>query len=370
MVIGIPKEIKHEEFRVSLTPAGASQLKLSGHTVLVEEKAGLGSGFQDREYLDADADMVDRETVFEEADLIVKVKEPLPPEYALMKECQAIFTYLHLAPNRELTEVLINKKMIALAYETVERDGTLPLLTPMSEVAGRMAPIMGCYYLQRFEGGRGILPTGLPGVRPARALILGAGVVGMNAARVCHGIGMETSVLNRGSDRLRKIDEMYNGEVATLPLSPENIAREVRIADMVIGAILVPGGRTPILISRAMLKTMQQGTVIIDVSVDQGGCAETSRPTTHDDPVYEVDGVIHYSVANMPGAYPRTSTIALTNATLPYIRQLADLGIDAALKESAELRSAVNVYNGHICHEGLARTIRTTFVSYPDYLVK
>lgn len=357
MIIGVPKEIKEEEFRVSLTPAGASGLRQTGHTILIEKDAGLGSGFQDREYLDVGADIADRETVFGRADLIVKVKEPVSQEFDLLQEEQALFTYLHLAPNRELTNALITKKTVALAYETLEQNGALPLLMPMSEVAGRMAPLMGCYYLQRFRGGRGLLPTGLPGVRPARALILGAGVVGTNAARVCHGLGMETAILNRGSDRLRKIDEMFDGEVTTLPLSPETIAQEIRSADMVIGAVLVPGGRTPVLISRAMLKTMRPGAILIDVSIDQGGCAETSRPTTHDDPVYEIDGIIHYSVANMPGAYPRTSTLALTNATIPYITLLANLGIESAIRKDPEIGSSVNLYRGKIVHKGLARAL-------------
>jgi len=357
MIIGIPREIKHEEFRVSVTPAGVAQLKQSGHTILVEVSAGLGSGFLDNEYLAAGADIVERDTVFNKADLIVKVKEPLPAEYDLIRDGQSVFTYLHLAPNRELTDILIRKRSIALAYETLERGGTLPLLTPMSEVAGRMAPLMGAFYLQRFRGGRGILPTGLPGVRPARALVIGAGVVGSNAIRVCHGLGMEVTVMNRGVDRLRHIDELYSGELATIALTPQNVVKEIRYADIVIGAVLVPGGRTPVIISRDMLKTMQKGSVIVDVSIDQGGCAETSRPTTHDDPVYEVDGVIHYTVANMPGAYPRTSTLALTNATLPYIIILANSGIDTALSKHKDLRSAVNIYKGIITNNTLADTI-------------
>ncbi|WP_333652044.1 alanine dehydrogenase [Dissulfurispira sp.] len=357
MIIGIPKEIKKEEYRIGITPFGVEELKRDGHTILIETSAGEGSGFTDEEYLNADADIVDRETAFKKSDLIVKVKEPLPQEYNLIKDGQAIFTYLHLAPNRELTELLLNKKVSALGYETLQKDGTLPLLAPMSEIAGRMAPIVGSYYLQRIHGGRGILPTGVCGVAPAKALILGAGVVGTNAARVCIGLGMDTVVMNRGMDRLQKIDEMFMGRVKTLPLTMHNIQEEIKNADIIIGAVLVPGGKTPIFITKEMLKTMKKGSVIIDVSVDQGGCAETSKPTTHDNPVYEVDGIIHYTVANMPGAYPRTSTIALTNATLPYIKTIAKNGIEKVLREDPIIRSSLNTYMGHIVNKALADSL-------------
>lgn len=357
MIIGIPKEIKKQEYRVGVTPFGVEELKRDGHTILVETSAGEGSGFSDDEYLQLDADIVDRETLFKKSDLIVKVKEPLPSEYDLIREGQAIFTYLHLAPNRELTELLLNKKITALGYETLQKDGTLPLLAPMSEIAGRMAPIVGSYYLQRIHGGRGILPTGVCGVAPAKALILGAGVVGANAARVCMGIGMDTVVMNRGIERLQRIDEMFMGRVKTLPLTMHNIKEEVKEADIIIGAVLVPGGKTPILITKNMLKTMKRGSVIVDVSVDQGGCAETSKPTTHDNPVYEVEGIIHYTVANMPGAYPRTSTVALTNATLPYIKIIVNRGIERAIREDAAIRSALNTYKGEVVHQALAGSL-------------
>ncbi len=356
MIIGIPKEIKKEEFRVSVTPSGARELRQAGHTILIETGAGTGSGFPDDEYLQADADVIDKEALFAKADLIVKVKEPLDSEYDLLTYGQALFTYLHLAPNRELTEILLKKNIAAFAYETLETRGILPLLIPMSEVAGRMAPLMGAFFLQKFHGGTGLLPSGIEGVRPAKAVILGAGVVGTNAARTASGIGMDVVVMNRGIERLQKIDEMFMGRVKTLALTRENILQEIEDADIVVGAVLVPGGKTPVLITRDMLKTMKKGAVIVDVAIDQGGCAETSRPSTHDKPIYEVDGIIHYTVANMPGAYPRTSTLALTNATLPYIKMLADRGISKAAEDPI-LRTALNTYQGKIIHPVIAATM-------------
>ncbi|MCL5023500.1 MAG: alanine dehydrogenase [Nitrospirae bacterium] len=357
MVIGVPKEIKEDEFRVGMTPAGVEELKGDGHTVLIESGAGEGSGFSDEEYLNADAEVVDRETVFAKADLIVKVKEPIGPEYGLIREGRAVFTFLHLAPNPELTRILLDRNVTGLGYETLEKDSRLPLLFPMSEIAGRMAPFMGAYYLQSFRGGKGILPTGTIGVKPAKALILGAGVVGSNAATVCTGLLMETVVVDKRMEALQKIDEMFLGRVKTLPPSAQNMRNEIRDADIIIGAILLPGGKTPLLITRDMLKLMGKGTVIVDVSVDQGGCIETSRPTTHEEPVYEVDGIIHYTVANMPGAYPRTSTLALTNVTLPYIRTLAREGIERAIREDDEIRSSLNTYRGEIVHRALAESM-------------
>ncbi len=354
MIIGVPKEIKKEEYRVGIVPSGVKELKSSGHTVLVEKDAGAGSGFRDDEYLDADADVVERSVLFQKSDLIVKVKEPLPEEYGLLRTGQAIFTYLHLAPNRSLTEFLLEKEIAAIGYETLEKEGGLPLLSPMSEVAGRMAPLMGVYYLQMIHGGTGVLATGVAGVRPAKALILGAGVVGGNAARVCIGLGMDTVVISKGTDRLQRLDELFMGRLHTLPVTAHDVAEEIRDADIVIGAVLVPGGRTPVLITRDMLRSMKKGAVIVDVSVDQGGCTETSRPTTHDNPVYTVDGIIHYTVANMPGAFPRTSTIALTNATLPYIKTIANLGVEKAVGEDPSIKSALNTYRGGIVHKSVA----------------
>ena len=357
MIIGIPKEIKVEEFRVGITPFGAQDLKQDGHTILVENGAGTGSGFPDEEYRRAGAAVVDKKTLFNAAELVVKVKEPLDQEYELLKEEQALFTYLHLAPNRELTGVLLQKRVTGIGYETLTRDGALPLLAPMSEIAGRMAPLMGSYYLQKFKGGSGILATGASGVKPAKIVILGAGVVGTNAARVASNMGMDSVVLNKGMERLRKIDETFMGRVKTLPVTVQTIAAEIVDADIIVGAVLVPGGRTPLLITRPMLGTMKKGSVIVDVSVDQGGCVETSHPTTHDDPVYAADGIIHYCVANMPGAYPRTSTLALTNATLPYVRIIAGRGIKKAVQEDTVIRSALNTYHGKIVNQALAEAM-------------
>jgi len=355
MIIAVPKEIKREEYRTAITPSGVAELVAAGHELLVENGAGCESGFSDESYLQSGAQLVRRGELFQRAELIVKVKEPLPAEFDLFRNGQALFTYLHLAPNRELTEFLLKSGVTALAYETLERDGTLPLLTPMSEIAGIMAPLAAAWSLQKVGGGCGILPTGTVGVRPARALILGAGTVGFNAARVALNIGMETIVLNRTINRLQRIDELTSGRVRTGMLTAANIRVELREADVVIGAVLVPGGRTPLLITRAMLSGMKRGAVIVDVTVDQGGCAETTRPTTHDDPTYLVDGIVHYAVANMPGAYPRTSTLALTNATLPYVRLLADQGVARAVAENRELASAVNVREGRIVHPSLAQ---------------
>jgi alanine dehydrogenase len=354
MIIGVPKEIKKEEYRVGVTPSGVEELKRDGHTLLTERGAGEGSGFSDEEYERAGAGMVDRKTLFERAALLVKVKEPLPQEYDLIREGQAIFTFLHLAPNRELTDLLLKKKVTGIAYETIQRDGGLPLLSPMSDIAGRMAPLVGAFYLQRIYGGKGILPTGGVGVKPAKALILGAGVVGTNSARVCLGLGMDTLIMNRSREGLQRIDELFGGRVKTLPLTPHHIREEIRDADLIIGAVLVPGGKTPVLITREMLNMMGKGTVIVDVSVDQGGCVETSRPTFHDNPVYEVGGIIHYTVANMPGAYPRTSTLALTNATFPYLKTIANMGVAGAVTGDQGIRQGLNTYLGNIVHKALA----------------
>ena len=356
MIIGVAKEIKPHEYRVALTPDGVGQLIRDGHRVLVEHGAGSGSGFSDELYTAAGGEQVDRTNLFGSAELLVKIKEPLPAEFDLLRQGQMIFTYLHLAPNRLLTDLLLNRGVTAFAYETLEKDGGTPLLTPMSEVAGRMAPLIGSYYLQRFLGGSGVLPSGIPGVSAARTLIIGAGIVGRNAACTAIGLGMETTVLNRGAERLRALEHEFHARLRTGFLNDVNLLKELTHADIIIGALYATGGRTPVVINRQMLGIMRHGSVIVDVAIDQGGCVETSRPTTHDDPVFSVDGVIHYCVANMPGAYPRTATIALTSVTLPYIRLLAGRGLTAALRDSPELRTALNIYQGKIMQQTLAAT--------------
>jgi len=368
MVIGVPREIKTGEFRVGMTPYGVEDLKNDGHVLLIETGAGEGSEFSDEEYSRYGAEIVDRETLFQRAELIVKVKEPLRSEYDLFKNEQAIFTFLHLAANPDLINVLLGKAITALAYETLQKNGVLPILSPMSEIAGRMAPIMGAYYLQKVRGGSGVLPTGVLGVEPAKILVLGAGVVGTNATRDCIGLGMDTVVMDIDMEKLRKIDEMFMGRIKTLPASPHNIREEATQADIIIGAVLVTGAKTPVLITRPMLKTMKKGSVIIDVAVDQGGCFETSRPTTHDNPVYVVEGILHYTVSNMPGAYPKTSTIALTNVTLPYIKNLARKGIIRTLREDDVTRSAVNTYKGSIVCKALADSLELPYASLEDVL--
>jgi len=357
MIIGVPREIKVEEFRVGLTPSGTRELVESGHRLLIESGAGDGSGFADSEYVKAGAESVGREDVFAKADLIVKVKEPLHEEYDLLRPGVGLFTYLHLAPNPTLTRALLAKEVTGLAYETLERDGGLPLLAPMSEVAGRMAPLMAAFFLQKFKGGAGVLPTGVTGVKPGKILVLGGGVVGTSAARVGLGLGMETVVLVHSASSLRRVDDLFRGRIKTLPMTAHAIDEEISDADIVIGAVLVPGGKTPILISRAMLAMMKRGAVIVDVSVDQGGCVETSHPTTHDDPVFIVDGIVHYCVANMPGAYPRTSTIALTNATLPYVKLLAAQGVEKAIASDPTIRTALNTCRGEITNSKLAESL-------------
>lgn len=354
MLVGVAREIKVQEYRVAMTPQEACHLRRDGHQVLVEQGRGLGSGFADDEYQRAGGRVVDRATLFGDSELIVKVKEPLPAEYDLLRPEQILFTFLHLAPNRQLTELLLERRVTAFAYETLEKNGQKPLLAPMSEIAGRMAPLIGSFYLQRPLGGNGLLPCGVPGVQPARTVILGAGTVGAGAARIAAGIGMQTVVLNRGIARLRDIDQNFKGTVMSRILDEDSLLEEIAAADIVVGALYATGGRTPLLITRDMLAVMKPGAVIVDVAIDQGGCVETSRPTTHDDPVYSVDGITHYCVANMPGAYPRTSTQALANASLPYIRLLARLGADEAVQVSPELASALNLKGGCIVHRVVA----------------
>jgi alanine dehydrogenase len=353
MIIGIPKEIKEHEYRVGITPSGIRELKRDGHRIIVENGAGEGSGFSDEDYQKSGAEIADKLHLFKESELIIKVKEPLPVEYDLFHENQALFTFLHLAANPQLTDFLLRKNITAFAYETLEENSTLPLLIPMSEIAGSMAPVVAAFYLQKVYGGQGVLLSGVEGVPPARVLVLGAGIVGMNAVRVALGMGARVAVINRRIEKLKHIDELFHGIVDTLPATRENIESEVLKADIVIGAVLVPGAKTPVLVSRKLVSRMKKGAVVVDVAVDQGGCVETTKPTTHNNPVYIVDGVIHYAVANMPGAYPRTSTLALTNRTLSYIKILAKDGIESSIEKDNPLKSALNTYKGKIIHKAL-----------------
>ena len=356
MRIGVPREIKREEFRVALTPASALDLTSSGHQVTVEATAGEGSGFADDEYRGAGAHIASTaEEVWADADLLLKVKEPIPQEYPLLREELVLFTYLHIAADEPLTRALIEAGTTAIAYETVQLpDGRLPLLAPMSEVAGRLAPQMGATSLEKARGGRGILLGGVPGVPPAKVVVLGGGVVGYNAALIASGMRAHVLVLDQSVDRMRALETMLDGRAQLAMSSRLEIEDAVGDADMVIGAVLVPGARAPKLVTREMLALMKPGAVLVDVAIDQGGCFETSRPTTHDDPVYEVDGIAHYCVANMPGAVPVTSTRALTNATFPFVEQIAGLGIEAAIIQLAPLAAGVNVARGAVTHQAVA----------------
>jgi alanine dehydrogenase len=355
MMIGLPKEIKDNEYRVAITPGGVRQLVDSGHEVLVQTGAGEGSGFLDEEYDRGGARMVPTAEEVWTAELIVKVKEPQASEYPFLRSGLTLFTYLHLAAEKDLTLEMMKRGVTGIAYETVEASGgRLPLLTPMSEVAGRMAVQLGAQYLQKNRGGRGKLLSGVPGVRPADVTILGAGVVGINAAQVALGMGAGVIVLDIDADRLRYLDQVLHGRLSTLSANPFNIAEAVKRADLLIGAVLVKGAKAPCLVTREMIRRMEPGSVIVDVAVDQGGCCETISPTSHSEPVYVVDGVLHYGVTNIPGAVPRTSTYALSNATLPYLVKLADQGVDEAIKADAALAKGVNIYNGKLTYPAVA----------------
>jgi alanine dehydrogenase len=363
MIIGVPKEIKDQEYRVGLTPDGAATLGRAGHTVLIEAAAGDGSGFSDEEYRKAGATIVPSYTaVFRDAELILKVKEPLPPEYLSFRPKQALFTYLHLAASRELTEALVASGVTAIAYETAEApDGSLPILTPMSEIAGKMSVQIGAHYLERSQRGRGLLLGGVPGVAPAHVVVLGAGVVGSAAARIAIGMGARVTVVNLDLSRLRQLDEWYPGRIVTLAASPSAIEQAVLDADLVIGAAMVRGARAPRLVSRSLLPRMKPGAVVVDVSVDQGGCFETTRPTSHSDPVFEVDGVVHYCVSNIPGIVPRTSTLALTNATLPFIVRIASIGVETAFRADPGLARGVSVMGGKVTCQAVAEAHNMRF---------
>lgn len=356
MIVGLPKEIKDNEYRVGLTPAGVRALTDAGHKVIVEKNAGDGSGFEDELYVNAGAQMISTaDEVWAQADMIVKVKEPIAPEYPRMREGQLLFTYLHLAPDHKLTDELIKRKVTGIAYETItDRRGGLPLLTPMSEVAGRMAIQVGAHYLEKMSGGRGILLGGVPGVPAARVVIIGGGVVGTNAAKIAVGMGAHVTIIDNNLDRLRELDDIFLSKISTLASSAYMIQDAISQADLIVGAVLVPGAAAPKLVTRKMLEDVPNGAVIVDVAVDQGGCIETTHPTTHSDPTYYVEGVLHYCVANMPGAVPRTSTFALTNATLPYALKLANRGFHEAIASDAMLKEGVNTYAGHCTYEAVA----------------
>lgn len=356
MIVGLPKEIKDNEYRVGLTPAGVRALKDAGHEILVERNAGEGSGFEDALYQRAGAQLIDSAAeVWAKADMIVKVKEPIAQEYPHMREGQLLFTYLHLAPDQHLTNELLQRKVTGIAYETItDRKGTLPLLTPMSEVAGRMAIQVGAHYLEKMSGGRGILLGGVPGVPAARVVIIGGGVVGTNAAKIAVGMGAHVTIIDNNLDRLRELDDIFLSKISTLASSAYMIHDAIMHSDLIIGAVLVKGAAAPKLVTRNMLKDVPNGSVIVDVAVDQGGCIETTHPTTHSDPTFYVEGVLHYCVANMPGAVPRTSTFALTNATLPYALKLANKGFYQAIADDSGLKEGVNTYDGHCTYEAVA----------------
>lgn len=356
MVIGVPKEIKNNENRVGMTPAGVAELVKHGHTVYVQQTAGANSGFTDEDYVNAGARMLPTiEEVYAAAEMIVKVKEPIAPEYKLIRHGQVVFTYFHFAADRALTEAMIESGGICIAYETVELpDRSLPLLIPMSEVAGRMSVQEGARFLEKPQGGKGKLLGGVPGVRPARVLILGGGIVGCNAAQMAAGMGAEVMITDINLARLRYLSEVLPKNVKTLYSSAHNIRMELPTVDLVIGSVLIPGDKTPHLITRDMLPLMKPGTVLVDVAIDQGGCFETSHPTTHSDPTYVVDGIVHYAVANIPGAVPFTSTMALTNATLPYTIALADKGWQKACKDNPALALGVNVADGKVVYKAVA----------------
>lgn len=357
MQIGVPKEIKNNESRVALTPSGVQIMTQNGHTVYIENNAGVNSGFSNDQYIRAGAKILDTaKELYSTAEMIMKVKEPIAVEYDLIRPNQLIFTYFHFASNETLTRAMIKSKAVCLAYETVESNRTLPLLIPMSEVAGRMSIQEGAKYLEKPKGGKGILLGGVPGVKPANVLVLGGGIVGTQAALMAAGLGAHVTIADISLPRLRYLSEIMPANVDTLMSSQYNIEQLLPHTDLVIGAVLIPGAKAPHLISREMLKLMQPGSVLVDVAIDQGGCFETARPTTHADPVYEVDGILHYCVANIPGAVPFTSTLALTNATLPYAVKLANMGWEKACELNEDLRKGLNIVNGEVVYKAIAET--------------
>ncbi|MDA8212919.1 MAG: alanine dehydrogenase [Clostridia bacterium] len=371
MLVGIPKEIKNNENRVAITPAGVAALVKAGHQVIIENEAGVGSGIANQDYIAAGASILkSAQEVFGRADLIMKVKEPLAPEYDLLRAGQILFTYLHLAPEPDLTRALLKNKVVGIAYETIQLDnGSLPLLTPMSEVAGRMAVQVGAQYLEKPKGGKGILLGGVPGVPAADVVIIGGGIVGTNAAKIAIGMGAQVTIIDKSADRLRYLDDLWGGRITTLMSNSFNIERAVRYADLLIGAVLVPGAKAPHLVTEEMVKQMKPGSVIVDVAIDQGGSVETiDRVTTHSNPVYEKHGVIHYSVANMPGAVARTSTYALTNATLPYALELANKGYEQAVRENKALAKGVNTLKGKLTYKAVAEALNLPYTPLQEVL--
>jgi alanine dehydrogenase len=368
MRIGVAKEIKPDEYRVALTPAGALELINRGHEVAVETGAGIGSAFPDEAYQRVGAELTSVDEIWERSEMVLKVKEPIASEYGRLREGLILFTYLHIAADEPLTQALLDSGITAVAYETVEVRGTLPLLAPMSEVAGRLASQAGAYFLEKPLGGRGLLLGGVPGVAPGRVVIVGGGVVGYNAAVIALGLGAQVTILERSIDRMRHLEEILSGRVTLLMSSLLQVASAVEEADLVIGAVLVPGAVAPKLVTREMIKGMKDGAVVVDVAIDQGGCFETSHPTTHADPVYVVDGVTHYCVANMPGAVPITSTKALTNATLPYVEAIANNGLRAAVATDAALAKGVNVTEGKLTYEAVAEAHGLNYTPLDDVL--
>lgn len=371
MIIGVAKEIKNNENRVGLTPAGAETLKAAGHTVLVEAGAGIGSGISDADYEKAGAQIIaDKRQLFDRAEMIIKVKEPLPAEYDLFHNGQILFTYLHLAPEPALTKALLDKKVVGIAYETIEGPNrSLPLLTPMSEVAGRMSVQIGAQFLEKQWGGKGILLGGVPGVEPAQVVIVGGGGVGTNAAKIAAGMGARVTIIDKSIDRLNYLDDLFGGRVVTIMSNSYNIANWVRKADLLIGAVLLPGAKTPKLVSEEMVKTMEPGSVIVDVAIDQGGSVATiDHVTTHSDPVYLKHGVVHYAVANMPGALARTSTFALTNATINYALKIANKGYRQAIQDDPGLAKGVNVVDGKLTYKAVADALQLAYTPLADAL--
>lgn len=371
MKIGVPKEIKNNENRVALTPSGASELVTDGHIVYVQSTAGEGSSFSDDDYSAAGAIILPSlESVYDSAEMIIKVKEPIEREYKLIRENQIVFTYFHFASSESLTKAMIDSKAVCIAYETVElEDHSLPLLIPMSEVAGRMSVQQGAKYLEKTFGGRGVLLGGVPGVSPAKVLVLGGGIVGTEAARMAAGLGADVTIMDLNLKRLRYLSEIMPANVKTMMSSSYNISDMIKTHDLIIGAVLIPGAKAPKLISREMIKTMKKGAVLVDVAIDQGGCFETSRPTTHDNPCFIIDDVVHYSVANMPGAVPHTSTIALTNATLPYAKSLANEGWQVACRNNKSLKKGLNIVGGDVVYKGVAEAFNLKYVEVSSILL-